>query len=86
MFGFINEETAAKLGLTHHAGYYGIPAWYAAEGENAGTLMPKWAPMGFLIIAALHVEGFMRAILYPEDEPVIQITLKKKIKRDNNKG
>lgn len=35
----------------------------------------KWAPMEYAMTAAHYIEGFLRSVFYPEDEPVFQFLL-----------
>lgn len=79
MLGYMSEKQALKNGFTHHGKYFGIPVWVAPEKEF--MVATKWAPMEYVMAAMHPVEQFMRSVLHPEDEPVFQFMLGRKIVR-----
>ena len=40
----------------------------------------KWKPLDYLIPAFCRIEGFMRSVLFPDDEPVFQFKVGSKNK------
>lgn len=77
-FGFITKQKAIEYGFTHHAKYFGIPCFVSDEGEGM-MVAAKWIPLEFVFSAFMHIEGFLRDVFYPEDEPGFQFQLFGKI-------
>ena len=47
--------------------YFGIPVWVAPELDF--MVATKWAPMGYVMTAVHYIEGFMRSVFYPDNQP-----------------
>jgi hypothetical protein len=74
MLGYMTAKEALASGFTHHGKYFGIPVWVGNPGEEM-LVAAKWAPMEYLMTAFHHIEGFMRSVLFPEDEPMFQFLI-----------
>lgn len=74
MFGYMSKTEALEHGFQYHGSYFGIPVWI---GDPAGEMLvaTKWAPMEYVMTAFHYVEGFMRSVLLPSDEPVFQFKI-----------
>lgn len=81
MLGYITKQEALELGMTHHGSYYGLPVWIGpAETEDGCRIYTKWQPLDYMIGVFCFIENIMRSILFPEDEPMFQISIGKEIK------
>jgi len=78
MLGYMTKSEAVKAGMTHHGSYYGIPVWIAPERPDC-LCCAKWRPFDYLMILFHYIEGFMRSVLFPDDYPMFQFTIKKPI-------
>jgi hypothetical protein len=83
MLGYMTAKQALASGFTHHGKYFGIPLWVGnPDDPNGGMLVAaKWAPMEYVMTAFHYVEGFMRSVLFPEDEPMFQFLIGQPIAR-----
>lgn len=77
MFGYMTEKEAIAHGFTHHGKYFGIPIWVAPDTDF--MVATKWAPMEHVMTVAHYIEGFLRAVFHPGEEPVFQFSLGKEI-------
>lgn len=77
MLGYMTEREAKENGFTHHGKYFGIPVWVAPD--NDFMVATKWAPMEYVMTAFHYIEGFLRSMFYPDDEPVFQFLLGQEI-------
>lgn len=77
MLGYMTAKEAVASGFTHHGKYFGIPVWVAPEKDF--MVATKWAPMEYVMTAAHYIEGFLRSVFHPDDEPVFQFLLGAKI-------
>ncbi len=82
MLGYMTEKQALEHGFTHHGSYYGIPVWIADATEDGLMVAAKWAPMEYIMTMAHYVEGFMREIMFPNDDPVFQFRIGLPIRRE----
>lgn len=73
MLGYISAKKAKELGFTHHGKYYGIPLWIAPDSDF--MVATKWAPMELVMTVFHYIEGFMAAVMRPDDEPNFQFLL-----------
>lgn len=71
LIGYINAEHAAAKGFTHHGEYFGLPIWM--KGAEAPEIACKWPPLDWLIPVVVWIEGALRSMFFPEQEPCIQI-------------
>ena len=71
MLGYMSAKQAKAQGFTHHGKYFGIPVWIGNPGEEM-MVATKWAPMEYLMTVFHVIEGVMRDLLHPEDEPSFQ--------------
>ena len=78
MLGYMRKKDALKCGMTHHGSYYGIPVWMAPDNPDF-LCCAKWRPFDYLMNLFCHIEGFMRSILFPDDEPIFQFKVGDKI-------
>jgi hypothetical protein len=83
MLGYMTAKEAVANGFTNHGKYYGIPVWIADDEEGL-MVAAKWAPMEYVMTAAHYVEGFMRSVLFPDDEPAFQFLVGQPIEGDKN--
>lgn len=81
MLGYMTAKEALSHGFTHHGKYFGIPVWVAPEKDF--MVATKWAPMEYVMTAAHYVEGFMRSVLFPNDEPAFRFLLGAPIEADD---
>lgn len=81
MLGYMGKSEALAAGMTHHGSYYGIPLWLGSDNPDFPVCC-KWKPMENIMIAFHYIEGFMRSILFPEDEPSFQFKIGEKIKEE----
>lgn len=73
MFGYMTKREAIENGFTHEGKYFGIPCWIAPD---IGFLVAaKWAPMEYVMSAFHVIEGVIRGVMYPDDEPCFQFLL-----------
>jgi hypothetical protein len=76
MLGYMTAKEARSHGFTHHGSYFGIPVWVGnpERADDVGGVMiaTKWAPMEYLMTVFHYIEGFMRAVLFPDAEPRFQ--------------
>ena len=77
MLGYMTEKQALSEGFTHHGSYYGIPLWI--NPYNGFEIATKWMPMEYVMTAFHTIEQMLRAVFYPNDVPVFQFTLGRKI-------
>ena len=73
MLGYMTAKEAVANGFTHHGKYFGIPVWVAPDKDF--MVATKWAPMEYVMTVAHVIEGFLRSVLQPDDEPVFQFLL-----------
>lgn len=73
MLGYMTAKEALENGFTHHGKYFGIPVWVAPDEDF--MVATKWAPMEHVMTAAHYIEGFLRSVFRPDDEPVFQFLL-----------
>lgn len=73
MLGYMTAKEAVANGFTHHGKYFGIPIWVAPDKDF--MVATKWTPMEYVMTAAHYVEGFLRSVFRPDDEPVFQFLL-----------
>lgn len=73
MLGYMTAKEALENGFTHHGKYFGIPVWVAPDQDF--MVATKWAPMEHVMTAAHYIEGFLRSVFRPDDEPVFQFLL-----------
>jgi len=78
MLGYVTKKEALSVKMTHHGSYYGIPLWLAPEHPDF-LVWAKWQPMEIVLTVFHHIEGFMRSILFPDDEPVFQFKIGNRI-------
>lgn len=78
MLGYMTKTDAVKAGMTHHGSYYGIPVWVAPDHPDF-LCCTKWRPLDYLLPVFHRIEGVMRSILFPDDEPMFQFKIGKKI-------
>lgn len=72
MFGYMSAKEAKAQGFTHHGKYFGIPVWLGNPEQEGMAVAAKWAPMEHVLTLFHYIEGFMRAVLFPDDRPVFQ--------------
>lgn len=77
MLGYMTAKEAVAHGFTHHGKYFGIPLWIAPDKDF--MVATKWAPMEIVMSLAHYVEGFLRSVFFPDDEPVFQFLLGQEI-------
>lgn len=72
--GYMTAEEALAQGFTHHGKYFGIPVWIGHPEDTAGGMLvaTKWAPMEYAMSVAHVVEGLLRGMFYPDEEPSFQ--------------
>lgn len=80
MLGYMTKRDALENGFTHHGAYFGTPCWIAPD--DGFMVATKWAPFEYLMTAMHYVEGFIRSIRFPDDEPTFQFALGAEIKAD----
>lgn len=73
MLGYMTAKEAVKNGFTHHGKYFGVPVWIAPD--NGFMVATKWAPLEYAMTAGHYIEGFLRSVFYPDDEPAFQFFL-----------
>jgi len=78
MLGYITSKEAKARGFTHHARYFGIPIWFADEGEGA-MIAVKWAPLEYVMDVFQGIEGVIAEVMYPDAEPAFQFSVGKPI-------
>lgn len=83
--GYITEKEASAEGFTHHGRYFGIPVWIAPDNQDF-TVAAKWAPLEYVMTAVLHLERFVRPIIFPDDEPCFQFSVLKEINPTREKS
>lgn len=83
--GCITAAEAQARGFTHHGKYYCIPVWLAPENPDF-PVATKWAPMEYVMSMFQYIEGFMRSILFPDDEPCFQFVVMGEIRRTGEKA
>ena len=84
MFGYMTAREALAAGFTHHGSYYGVPCWIGGlDTPPSEWLMvaTKWAPMEYVMTFFHHVEGTLRPLLFPDDEPAFQFKVMQPIAR-----
>lgn len=74
MLGYMTARDALEQGFTHHGEYFGIPVWLGNPGEGM-MVAAKWAPMEYVMTIAHYVEGFLRSVFFPDQEPVFQFVV-----------
>lgn len=79
MLGYMSKDEALILGFTHHGAYYGIPVYLNMSNPYCPEVACKWEPMEFLMDVANCIESLMHELLYPDDEPSFQFTVKGEI-------
>lgn len=79
MLGYMTVKEAKAAGMTNHGSYYGIPLWIACSG-NGCSVAAKWSPMDNLSPLFAHIEGFIRSVMFPDDEPCFQFKVGSEIK------
>lgn len=80
MLGYMTAREALENGFPHHGKYYGIPI-YVAPDDPDFLVATKWGPFEHLMTLALHVEGFVQATFFPEDEPCFRFLIGDPIKK-----
>lgn len=78
MFGWISEEMAASEGFTNHASYYGVPIYW--RDDDSAVWCKHWV-FDMLFDVAGFIEGVMRPILYPDQEPCFQFKIGRAINK-----
>lgn len=78
MIGYMTRKEATASGMTHHGSYFGIPVWMAPCHPDF-LVCAKWRPFDYLMIVFHHIEGVVRSIVYPDDPPCFQFTIREEI-------
>ena len=78
MLGYMTERQAKANNFTHHGSYYGIPVWIG-DPHGEFRVATKWAPFEFLMSAAHGIEGFLRAMFFPDSPPAFRFVVKRPI-------
>lgn len=79
MLGYTTRKKALAAGMTHHGSYFGIPVWSAPDHPDF-LVFAKWRPFDYVMSVFHYIEGFMRDILFPDDEPCFQFKIGSRIK------
>ena len=79
MLGYMTTKEALSLGFTHHGKYFGIPCWVAPD--KGFMVATKWAPLEHLMSVFHVIEGVVRSVMYPDQEPVFQFLLGQEIQK-----
>lgn len=70
---------AKAAGFTHHAAYFGIPCWFADEGDGCLLEGKNWF-WNLLIEPTSYLEGLFAFLIFgPERAAVFQIELREAI-------
>ena len=78
MLGYMTAKKAKAEGFSHHGKYYGIPVWIG-DVHGDFVVATKWEPFEPLMTLFTYIEGFLRAIMFPNEEPVFQFQIGKEI-------
>ena len=84
MFGYITEKKAVTYGMTHHGLYYWIPIWISQHSGSGFSCCAKWIPLDYMIPMISSAEMFLRAYLFPDNEPCFQFKIGKRIKNEKD--
>lgn len=76
--GYMTGEEALAQGFTHHGKYFCVSVYLAPENKDF-PVAAKWAPLEYVISIIVCIEGFMRSLLFPYDEPCFQFAVLDKI-------
>lgn len=71
---YMTAEKAKEMGFTHHGKYFGIPCWLA-DMDGGMMVATKWMPFEYVFPLFCHIEGTLRDLFYPEDEPGFQFSV-----------
>lgn len=76
----MTAKQAKGQGFTHHGKYFGIPVWIGGLEDSDGLLVAaKWAPLECLMSLFHGIEGLLRDIFFPDDEPCFQFLMGREI-------
>jgi len=78
ILGYMTAIKAKENGFTNHGKYFGIPCWLADEGEGM-MVATKWMPLEYVFPIFCHIEGIIRDLFFPDDEPAFQFFVGKEI-------
>jgi len=78
MLGYMTPTQAKAEGFTHHGSYFGLPVWIGDPGEGM-MVATKWAPLECLMTAFHYIDGFIRMVFFPSDEPMFQFKVGRQI-------
>lgn len=79
LLGYMTAREALRDGFTHHGSYYGIPVWVAIDGPDGLVVAAKWGPLEYVMTVLHYIEGILRTVFYPDDEPTFQFLVGKPI-------
>jgi len=77
-FWYMDAKRAKDFGFTNHGKYFGIPVWLSDMGDGM-MVATKWMPFEYVMPLFFHIEGFLRDIFFPDDDPGFQFTVGKEI-------
>lgn len=67
MLGYMTASQAKAEGFTHSGGYYGIPIWLTLT--DMPEVATKWYPLEYLMPVFSWIEGVVREVMWPDEEP-----------------
>lgn len=80
VFGYMTLVKAKEFGFTNHGKYFGVPVWLADMDDGEGMMVAtKWMPFEYIFPALYHIEGFLRNLFFPDDDPCFQFSIGKEI-------
>lgn len=69
ILGYMTATEARAEGFTHHGSYYGIPLWIGQVDGEAPLVATKHIAME-PVMSLFHIlEGLVRAVCWPDEEP-----------------
>lgn len=80
ILGLMSAREALEEGFTHHARYFGIPVWFAEEGDGC-RIAAKWPPMDYVIPIFADIEQFI-ALAFLSDQEGFTFHVGAEIDRD----
>ncbi len=85
MLGYVTPQAALAAGCTHHGRYYGLPIWIGDLDDEAPLVMAKVAWLDWALDVIVHIEGALRDLFRPDDEPGFLFQVGAPIAGDNRR-